>query len=270
MNRIALLLCLILLLTVPAHPWKNGGDTKDPSNPLFGTHDYIAYKGYRLAGASNVPWVRYYQRWYFLGTEAPDTGAKVDSAENGYRDTLQCHCILFDSGGGVTRDRAELRVRQEFDKARAALAGGDRRMAAFYAGAMAHYIADLSQFCHVMGAQSHWGTEDKKVHGDYEIAVEKTIDFGDRSSSLLDGYIHPVQVSGNTPEEIARAAASFTERGSDGRNPRWMHQRYEQLTAAKKHLKPNEWDQEFRDQTGENVNHAANAIAKLLLMIGQP
>jgi hypothetical protein len=33
-------------------------------------------------------------------------------------------CILFDEDGNVTRDRGELRSRQEFDKARTALVEG--------------------------------------------------------------------------------------------------------------------------------------------------
>lgn len=132
-------------------------------------------------------WLRYELKWFLLGTKAPDTGAELQTAENGYRDTLQCHCILSNDDGDVTRDRAEFRVRQEFDKAKAAFEAGDRKIAAFYAGAMAHYLGDLSQFCHVMGQQSHWGK------------VEQTVDWK------------------------ARAVAAFTEAGSNGRNPGWMH-----------------------------------------------
>jgi hypothetical protein len=72
---------------------------------------------------------------------------------------------LFDENGNVTKDRAELRVRQEFDKALQALANGKPALAAFYAGALAHYTGDLGQFYHIMGSQSHWGAEDQTRHG---------------------------------------------------------------------------------------------------------
>ena len=61
------------------------------------------------------------------------------------------------------KDRAELLVRQEFDKAVQALADGNLPLAAFYSGALAHYMGDLGQFYHIMGSQSHWGSEDPKT-----------------------------------------------------------------------------------------------------------
>ena len=100
---------------------------------------------------------------YFI--EAPDNGLKPSNAEGAYQDASACHCILFDENGNVTKDRAELRVRQEFDKALQALANGKPALAAFYAGALAHYTGDLGQFYHIMGSQSHWGAEDQTRHG---------------------------------------------------------------------------------------------------------
>jgi len=95
-------------------------------------------------------------------------------------------------------------VREEFDKATKARQDGNNKLAAFYAGAMAHYLGDLSQFCHIMGEESHWGKEDLPgVHTPYESAVE--IDFETRTSSLLDSFIHKIPVGGDTPEEIARS-----------------------------------------------------------------
>ncbi len=267
MRKTLVTIALIFLIAVPAQSWKNGGDSKDANHPVFGTHDYVAFQGYKLAGPSKLPWLRKNLNAYFLGTEAPDVGAKLAGAEGGYKDTGACHCILFDLHGGVTRDRAELRVKQEFEKAQRALAAGNKKLAAFYAGAMAHYLGDLSQFCHIMGPQSHWGSEEKKVHSNYEAAVEKTMDAQTRKSSLLETFFHKVDVPGDTPEEIARAAAMFTEKGNGSHTPGAMHAQYKQLTQAKKHMKPEEWDQDFREQTGANVNFSANAIAKLLAMI---
>jgi hypothetical protein len=111
-------------------------------------HDWIAFKGFVLAG--RPAFIKNNLNRYFIGTEAPDNGFKPPNADGGYNDASACHCILFDEEGNVTRERGELRVRQEFDKALQALADGDLRLAAFYAGALAHYMGDLGQFYHIM------------------------------------------------------------------------------------------------------------------------
>jgi len=267
MKRVIAVFAVVLLFVSPASSWRNGGESDQNGTAKFGTHDYIALKGYELAGVTNLPWITANLNVYFLGTEAPDVGPKIDGVENGYHDTGACHCILFDAAGGVTRDRAEKRVREEFDKAKRAKANGDDRKAAFYAGAMAHYLGDLSQFCHIMGPQSHWGSEEKKVHTNYEEVVDRTVDFATHKSSLLDSFIHSVTVTGSTPEEIAKGAAAFTEKGDGTERPGLMHTQYKALMDAHKQNDPTQWDEALRKQTGENVNYSANAIAKLLKMI---
>jgi hypothetical protein len=206
---------------------------------------------------------------YFIGTEAPDNGFKPSNAEGGYNDAPACHCILFDEDGNVTKERAELRVRQEFDKALGALADGKPALAAFYAGALAHYMGDLGQFYHIMGSQSHWGSEDQTRHSAYEVAVENTIRFQSRTSAVFEGFISPIAVGGDTPEEIARAVALRVERGTgtSGRTPGFMDMRFAELIHAGDHLTPEDWDNGFRTQTGQNINVAANGIAKLLRMM---
>jgi hypothetical protein len=89
-----------------------------------------------------------------------------------------------------------------------------------------------------------------------------------RGSSLLDSFLTPVTVEGDTPEEIAEAVALFVERGGDdAESPRVMNQRALDLRAAMKLGKPEQWTAEFRNRTGVNVNFAVNAIGKLLEMI---
>jgi hypothetical protein len=189
-------------------------------------HDWIAFKGFVLAG--RPAFIKNNLNRYFIGTEAPDNGFKPPNADGGYNDASACHCILFDEEGNVTRERGELRVRQEFDKALQALADGDLRLAAFYAGALAHYMGDLGQFYHIMGSQSHWGSEDQTRHSAYEVAVESTIRFQNRTSTIFESFISPIAVGGDTPEEIARAVALRTERGTgtSGRTPGFMDKRF--------------------------------------------
>lgn len=154
---LACLLIVLSLTTVSA--WKNPRKSETLNTPVFGTHDWIAFKAYQVAGRPTF--IRNNLNRYFIGTEAPDNGFWPADAEGGYNDAGACRCILFDDDGDVTRDRGELRARQEFDKAVDALNDGDPRLAAFYAGALAHYVGDFAQFCHVMGSDSHWGSEDQ-------------------------------------------------------------------------------------------------------------
>jgi hypothetical protein len=87
-------------------------------------------------------------------------------------------------------------------------------------------------------------------------------------SSLLDPFLAPVTVEGDTPEEIAEAVAMFVERGGDAtETPGVMNMRALDLRAAMKLGKPEQWTSEFRNRTGVNVNFAVNAIGKLLEMI---
>jgi hypothetical protein len=252
-----------------ASAWKNPRQSDTLDTPIFGTHDWIAYKAYVLA--DRPAFIRNHLNRYFIGTEAPDNGFRPDDAEGSYQDAGACHCILFDEDGEVTRERGELRTRQEFDKTVNALSAGNLPLAAFYAGALAHYVGDLSQFCHVMGSQSHWGSEDQTLHGNYEVAVEKTIRFQTRTSTLFENFIRPIAVGGDTPEEVARAVALRTEHGTgtSERDPGWMHEHYAGLKAKGIHLQPERWDAAFRTQTGQNINVAANGIAKLLRMMGE-
>jgi len=83
------LLLVLIVLGLSAPPpllsWKNGAQSI--SSPLFGTHAYIAFKGYISAGPSHLTWVKNNLNAYFLGTEAPDLGSKLPEAEGTYHDT---------------------------------------------------------------------------------------------------------------------------------------------------------------------------------------
>jgi hypothetical protein len=133
---------------------------------------------------------------------------------------------------------------------------------------MAHYVGDLSQFCHVMGVGSHWGAEDQKIHAAYENAVDATVDYTTRSSTLLDVYLKPVDVPGMTPEEIANAVALYTEQGGGTeQTPGWMIQQLTALGHAGKIGKLDQWSPAFKDRTGVNVNVSVHAVGRLLALL---
>ena len=120
-----------------------------------------------------------------------------------------------------------------------------------------------------MGSQSHWGSEDQALHAAYEAAVEKTIRFQNRTSTLFESFINPIAVGGDTPEEVARAVALRVERGTgtSGRTPGVMDYLFAGLKSQGIHSTPDMWDAPFTTQTGQNINVAANGIAKLLVMM---
>ena len=41
---------LALLPVAIPHAWGNGGTSPDLDHPIFGAHDYIAFKAYEMAG----------------------------------------------------------------------------------------------------------------------------------------------------------------------------------------------------------------------------
>jgi hypothetical protein len=87
-------------------------------------------------------------------------------------------------------------------------------------------------------------------------------------SSLLDPFLAPVTVEGDTPEEIAEAVALFVERGGDAaETPGVMNIRAVDLRMGGKLGKPEQWTTEFRNRTGTNVNFSVNAIGKLLALL---
>jgi integrase len=74
----------------------------------------------------------------------------------------------------MTNDRAARRAQEEYDKAAVAFRQGNRSAAAFYLGAMAHYVGDVSQYGHAIPGETH--------HGDYE------------SRSRLATWVFPFQL----------------------------------------------------------------------------
>ncbi|HEU5256526.1 MAG TPA: hypothetical protein VFU28_11080 [Vicinamibacterales bacterium] len=48
-NGVGLGACVLLMATATVTAWSNGGHTKTLTKPIFGTHDYIAFRGYVMA-----------------------------------------------------------------------------------------------------------------------------------------------------------------------------------------------------------------------------
>ena len=75
---LTLITTLILLLPPPSTAWSNGGYSADPSNPDYGTHDWIAEHALDWLPADQKQYILENLDDYLCGTELPDNGGAPD------------------------------------------------------------------------------------------------------------------------------------------------------------------------------------------------
>jgi len=160
---------LALLLVATTQPlataWSNGGYSADPNTPDYGTHDWIAEMALTIQTKDVTFLSTTYHAKFLLGTEAPDNPAYIGDSTN--------HHVYYYSGGAIQDDVGADRASAMYQTALGYLTAGDLENAAFYIGAMAHYIADVGVFGHTMGASTDWGSE--VHHSDYESHFESIL-----------------------------------------------------------------------------------------------
>lgn len=176
---------LIACAAPSAQGWSNGGYSSDPSNPDYGTHDWIADKALAIQVKDVTFLSSTYHSRYLLGTEAPDNPDYIGDSTN--------HHIYYYSGGAVQDDKCAVRASQMYTIALGYLTAGDYSNAAYNIGAMAHYIADVGVFGHTMGTATDW--EPEVHHSDYENEID----------SMIDSLASPSGIS--LGDEDARSAA---------------------------------------------------------------
>jgi hypothetical protein len=171
--RAPLALILLALLPPQALAWSNGpkinARTDSPAecaSPPYATHDWIADHALAMVPDAEKAWLLPHKALYLLGTEAPDNlqiHSSCAGPHRGYGDAGPGHTIEWRndmSGFVANRDGAARRAREEYVKAANAFENGERGHAAFFLGAMAHYIGDVSQFGHTY--------PDEVIHSPYE------------------------------------------------------------------------------------------------------
>ena len=225
-----------------AFAWSNGGYSSDPFNPGYGTHDWIAQHALGWLPASEKQFITDNLAWYLYGTELPDNG----QAQGGVGDTTKHHVYFF-ANGSLQDDAAAVRAREEYVKAEQAFGSGNLSDSAMHLGMVAHYVADVAVFGHVMGAATAWGAETH--HSDYEnYVLGRTQSYQDEFGSYL---VYDGGLSSVSAYDTALAVARDTTFSANG-NCTWMDQHYS-------------WsDTTFRNRTGESLSIAANAVADVL------
>ena len=161
-----MVLLLVLLFAIGIQPeaiaWSNGGYSSDPDNPDYGTHDWIADKALAIQTKDASFLKTTYHARFLLGTEAPDNTAYIGDSTN--------HHVYYYSSGDLQDGKSAIRASQMYQIALGYLASEDLDNAAYYIGAMTHYIADVGVFGHTMGSGTDWGAEDH--HSDFESAIQ--------------------------------------------------------------------------------------------------
>jgi len=250
MNRkIALLVFISLFLITPAFmadvwAWSNGGYSADPSNPDYGTHDWIAHHALDWLPDQEKQYILDNLATYLYGTELPDNS----QAPDGIGDTAKHH-VYFNSKGVMMDDAAAVRASTEYDNTLSFLKSKDFARAAKYAGIMSHYIVDMAVFGHVMAAGTDWGAE--KHHSDYEDYVnQRTSTYEAEFNSYLafDGSLDAM-----TAYDAAKNLAYDTTFDVDGGlTCVWMDQNYNWNNPS------------FKDRCGESLNLAVNFLTDVL------
>lgn len=241
------LLSLILFLSSIFIPtvlaWSNGGYSSNPSNPDYGTHDWIVQHAKNWLPAVERKWIDDNLNYFLYGTEYPDNSGASYGTTKGYGDTTKHH-NYYDSSGSVTDDSAAIRAKVEYDKALVELKAGRNVTAAIYAGSMSHYIVDIAVFGHVLNNEIH--------HSDYEDYV------GTRTASYGYGVFELYLVFDGNLENVSAYDASI----SLGRNTfndgggiytaNWMDAHYDWSSPV------------FKNRCGESLNLATNYVADVL------
>jgi hypothetical protein len=250
MKKILLAAFLILLTFVTVTPhssyaWSNGGFSSDPSNPKYGTHDWIAQHALDWLPDGEKQFIVERLNLYLYGTELPDNG----KAPDGIGDTGKHH-FYYNSAKAVVDDASAVRASEVYSQAANFLKSGDWADGVKYVGAMTHYIADLAVFGHVMGKTTDWGAE--KHHEDYEDYVDtQTCDYFSEFNSYLifDGNIDVISAY-----DAAKSLAYDTTFDSSGKGLTcvWMDRNYN-------------WDNStFRNRCGQSLSLAVNYVTDVL------
>jgi hypothetical protein len=224
--------------------WSNGGYSANPNQPDYGTHDWIAEHALDWLPQQNKQFLLDNKASFLYGTELPDSNQMPD----GIGDTTKHHVYFF-ANGSVQDDTAAVRARDEFLKAVDFYKAGKLGEAAKQLGVVAHYIADMAVFGHVMGASTAWGTETH--HSDYETYVQDRT--GSYESEFKSFLVFDGSLSAVSAYDAALTLANDTTFDLDGDlTCVWMDQHYNWNDAT------------FKNRCGESLNLAVNLIADML------
>lgn len=125
--------------------------SSDPNHIPYGTIDWMAEHAMNYLPSNESYWLRQNKNVFLYGTEAPECSNVSYRGRIGYGDIEKHHNYYngtFDQD--CIDNSSSVRALEEYQKALACLLNGSYDLAAWYAGAMSHYIADLASWAHVI------------------------------------------------------------------------------------------------------------------------
>ena len=226
--------------------WSNGGYSDDPSNPDYGTHDWIAEHALDWLPSAEKQFILENLATYLYGTELPDRPA----AQGGIGDSFYHH-VYYHANGSLQDDASAIRAQSKYDAAVGYYKSGNVTEAVKMLGAMTHYIADMAVFGHVMGAGTDWGAEDEDLHSDYEKQANKCTNSYDDDFNIY--LVYDSCLSNMSAYDAALMLAYNTTFGVNGDlTCVWMNQSYDWSNPV------------FVNRCGESLDLAVNLITDVL------
>ncbi len=245
-----------LIMASSAIAWNNGpagnastDEVSECSQPPYATHDWVADHALDFLPEGEKAWLLPHKRLYLLGTEAPDN-AKIPSEcgapNTGYDDRRLGHSVEWNAKGSkMIQDRAAIRAQEEYNKAVIAYEQGRFSDAAFYLGAMAHYVGDVSAYPHAIALEQY--------HSPYESWVRTRTD--SYSEGVFESYLVLDRLSRRTPYAAVKTISKATSQG----NKRIMSGVMMDQTYPDKKDHPG-----FLDSVGHSLNLGVNELADVL------
>jgi hypothetical protein len=243
-TAIIVLILLSPLFTAQTAGWSNGGYSANPATPDYGTHDWVAEHALDWLPTQEKQLILDNKAVYLYGTELPDNGQAADGIGD-----ITKHHVYYRADGSVQDDAAAVRARDEYTKAVNAFNAGNRSGAAKELGIVAHYVADMAVYAHVMGASTAWNAE--QHHSDYEDYVDT------RTNSYQDTFNSYLSFDGNlttkTAYDVVLALAHDSTFDDSGNlTCVWMDTNYNWSNPT------------FANRAGESLNLAVNAVTDVL------
>jgi len=284
-SKIFLFSMLIMFLIMPltqVSAWKNGSyaydNTKYDYSTDYGTHDWIADLALDALlddDKSQWSWLNERREIYLLGTEAPDNSnvdVTLDGKDvEGFGDTTKHHVYLEWADGSVVEDDSALRTKKCADLADSYLEEKKYELAAFYLGAMTHYIADLSMYAHV--AENNIAPHNLDFD-EYHTEVEGYVKTRSNEHEDMEEFfkISDVDIDDEEkPYNLAIDLAWDTYKDPDGSNDApWLHNNFFTSWASDYDDRASESStrQEYYDRIEESLNNAIEACACALAYVG--
>ncbi len=108
-----IIVCTLTITLAPAltTAYSNGCYSADPSDPDYGTHDYIAQHALDWLPDNEKRYISDNLNDYLYGTELPDNGAAPDGIGDNFN-----HHVYFYSTGDLQDDISASRAQEEYEK----------------------------------------------------------------------------------------------------------------------------------------------------------